>query len=229
MSRIRCSHCVQRQHVRYNFSNYPQYSLPSVWHLVFLFPRTPRASTLRGCEVMQVTTTMNGLSPNATMALIGPGILAVFGIAFVCAWSIEKKRPYLLLLALACGLFGLGACSQVLGWPGDAYLNAVVSGLLYTSAVVAAAEGVLLRARKQQIGNADRRRSTGETQVDGGGRASPRQAQAPSRTQGLLLTRRMLVATIVVLIRVVLRTLTRLGAPPSPVLPGNSQTNLDAI
>ena len=91
---------------------------------------------------------MNGLSPNATMALIGPGILAVFGIAFVCAWSIEKKRPYLLLLALACGLFGLGACSQVLGWPGDAYLNAVVSGLLYTSAVVAAAEGVLLRARK---------------------------------------------------------------------------------
>lgn len=92
---------------------------------------------------------MNGLSPNATMALIGPGILAVFGIAFVCAWSIEKKRHYLLLLALACILFGLAACSQIFAFPNGTYPNAVVSGLLYTSAVVAAAEGILRRADKQ--------------------------------------------------------------------------------
>jgi len=103
-------------------------------------------STRRG---EQVKIAMNGLSPNATMALIGPGILAVFGVVFFCAWLIEKKHVYLLLLAIACGLFGLAACSQILALPSGAYSNAVVSGLLYTSAVVVAAEGILLRAGRQ--------------------------------------------------------------------------------
>ena len=110
---------------------------------------TSRKSAYASDETKQATITMNGLSPNATMALIGPGVLAVFGIAFVCAWAIEKKRHYLLQLALACILFGLATCSQILAFPNGTYPNAVVSGLLYTSAVVAAAEGILRRAERQ--------------------------------------------------------------------------------
>lgn len=91
---------------------------------------------------------MNGPGFNVTMALIGPSILAVFAIVFVCAWLIEKTRHYLLLLALAGLLFGLAAVSQILAMPGDTYSNAVVSGLLYTSAVVSAAEGILRRSQR---------------------------------------------------------------------------------
>lgn len=82
------------------------------------------------------------------MALIGPSILAVFAIVFICAWLIEKERHYLLLLALACVLFGLAVGSQVLAIPHGVSLNAVASGLLYTAAVVAAAEGILRRAQR---------------------------------------------------------------------------------
>lgn len=60
---------------------------------------------------------MNGPGFNVTMALIGPSILAVFAIVFVCAWLIEKTRHYLLLLALAGLLFGLAAVSQILAMP----------------------------------------------------------------------------------------------------------------
>ncbi|WP_367118832.1 GGDEF domain-containing protein, partial [Mesorhizobium sp.] len=89
---------------------------------------------------------MDGAIVRTTLALISPGILFVFGIAFVCAWLIERKRSYLLVLASACGLFALGAISQILGWPSGAGPNAIVSGALYTSAVLAAVEGILLRS-----------------------------------------------------------------------------------
>lgn len=91
---------------------------------------------------------MNGPGSNVTMALIGPSILAVFAIVFICAWLIEKERHYLLLLALACVLFGLAVGSQVLAIPHGVSLNAVASGLLYTAAVVATAEGILRRAQR---------------------------------------------------------------------------------
>ncbi len=48
---------------------------------------------------------MNGVIVRTTLQLITPGILFVFGAAFVCAWLVEKKRNYLLLLAGACVLF----------------------------------------------------------------------------------------------------------------------------
>ncbi|TIO34937.1 GGDEF domain-containing protein [Mesorhizobium sp.] len=89
---------------------------------------------------------MDGAIVRTTLSLISPGILFVFGIAFVCAWLIERKRSYLLVLASACALFALGAISQILGWPPGAGPNAIVSGAIYTSAVLAAAEGILLRS-----------------------------------------------------------------------------------
>lgn len=80
------------------------------------------------------------------MALIGPGILCVFGLCFLWAWVIEKKRHYLLLLAAAPCLFALGVLSQVFGWPKQTGPNAVFSSLLYTTAVLLAAEGILRRS-----------------------------------------------------------------------------------
>jgi diguanylate cyclase (GGDEF)-like protein len=83
-----------------------------------------------------------------TLSLIGPGILVVFGIAFASAWLIDRKRNYLLLLAGACMLFAMGAASQILHCPVDIGLNAMVSGALYTTAVLMAVEGVLLRSER---------------------------------------------------------------------------------
>lgn len=89
---------------------------------------------------------MDGVIVRTTLSLISPGILLVFGIAFVCAWFIERRHSYLLFLAGACVLFASGAMSQILGWPSDAGLSAMVSGILYTSAVLVAAEGILRRS-----------------------------------------------------------------------------------
>ncbi|HEY8336206.1 MAG TPA: GGDEF domain-containing protein [Tardiphaga sp.] len=84
-----------------------------------------------------------------TLVLVVPGILLIFGISFVGAWLMERRRHYLLLLAGACALFALGAASQIFGWPPGPGPNAVVSGALYTAAVVSAAEGLLRRSHKR--------------------------------------------------------------------------------
>jgi diguanylate cyclase (GGDEF)-like protein len=89
---------------------------------------------------------MEGAIVRTTLALIGPAILSVFGIAFLCSWMIERKRGYLLLLAGACALFAFGAGCQILYLPRDAGLNAMISGLFYTAAVLLAVEGTLLRS-----------------------------------------------------------------------------------
>jgi diguanylate cyclase (GGDEF)-like protein len=91
---------------------------------------------------------MDGVVVKTTLQLIAPGILVVFGVAFVCAWLIERKRHYLFLLAGACVLFALGSMSQILSWPPGAGPNAIVSGALYTAAVIVAVEGILLRSGK---------------------------------------------------------------------------------
>ena len=80
------------------------------------------------------------------MALIGPGILCVFGLSFLWAWAIERKRHYLLLLAAAPALFALGVMVQVFYWPPRTQPNALMSGLFYTAAVLLAAEGILRRS-----------------------------------------------------------------------------------
>lgn len=87
--------------------------------------------------------------PNFTVALVAPGVLSVFGLAFLWAWSIERKRDYLLLLAAACFCFGIGSVSQAMQLPSDPGRNALVSGVFHTLAVLLTAEGVLRRSGKK--------------------------------------------------------------------------------
>lgn len=89
---------------------------------------------------------MEGTVVRVTLSLIGPGVMLVFSLAFAGAWAIDRRRPYLLLLGLTCLLFALGAVSQIVYWPRDTGLNAMVSGTLYTAAVLLAAQGILLRS-----------------------------------------------------------------------------------
>lgn len=81
-----------------------------------------------------------------TLSLIGPGILLIFGVAFAATWSIERSRPYLLCLAAACWVFTLAALCQILHWPADTGPNALLSGALYTAAVLLTVQGLLWRA-----------------------------------------------------------------------------------
>lgn len=74
--------------------------------------------------------------------------MTVFGLAFLCAWLVERKRHYLLLLASACLLFTVGAMSQVLGLPPQPGVNALVSGGIYTLAVLLVSEGISVRSNK---------------------------------------------------------------------------------
>jgi len=89
---------------------------------------------------------MDGTVVRVTLSLIGPSIMLVFGLAFAGAWAVDRRRPYLLLLALTCLLFTLGAASQILYWPRDTGANAMVSGTLYTAAVLLAAQAILQRS-----------------------------------------------------------------------------------
>lgn len=81
--------------------------------------------------------------------LIGPGTLAVFGLGFLWAWLIERRRHYLLLITGACMLFVMGALTQIFYLPSDDGLNALVSNAFYTCAVLAVAEGLLRRSGKR--------------------------------------------------------------------------------
>jgi diguanylate cyclase (GGDEF)-like protein len=92
---------------------------------------------------------MDSAIVRTTLQLVLPGILLIFGISFVGAWLLERKRDYLLVLAGACILFALGAASQIFGLPPGIGPNAVVSGAIYTAAVVAASEGLLRRSQKR--------------------------------------------------------------------------------
>lgn len=111
---------------------------------MFFGYEVPPSRNVRG--LLESLSEMNGVIVKTTLQLITPGILFVFGITFVCAWLVEKKRDYLLLLAGACVLFALGAMSQILSLPPSVGPNAIVSGALYTSAVIAAVEGILVRS-----------------------------------------------------------------------------------
>lgn len=83
------------------------------------------------------------------MSLIAPGMFLVFSLVFCCAWLVERRRHYLLLLSLSCTLFCAGAAVQIFHLPDAAYPNAVISSAFYTSAVIAATEGILGRSQKQ--------------------------------------------------------------------------------
>lgn len=82
------------------------------------------------------------------LSLTGPGIVIAFSCAFTLFWLIERRLHYLPVLALSCLLFSLGAISQILYWPNDDGINSLVSGALYTSAVLLNVQGILMRARR---------------------------------------------------------------------------------
>jgi len=81
--------------------------------------------------------------------LIWPGIFVLFGLMFFWAWALEKRRHYLLALSAASVVFAVALWSQIGGWPRGIGPNAVFSGLLYTVAVLTAAEGMLMRSQKR--------------------------------------------------------------------------------
>ena len=83
-----------------------------------------------------------------TLILIVPGIISVFGVTFFCVWLLERRFVYLLFLSAANFLFSLGAASQVLYFPPDDGLNAVLSGALYTGASLCLVHGILRRSDK---------------------------------------------------------------------------------
>jgi diguanylate cyclase (GGDEF)-like protein len=83
------------------------------------------------------------------LALIGPSILCVFGLAFFWAWTIEKTRPYLLLLATAPFCFALAMTMQVFHYPAGFAENALMSGFFDTVAVLLTAEAILRRSGKR--------------------------------------------------------------------------------
>lgn len=92
---------------------------------------------------------MDNVYAELMRALIRPGIFLLFGLVFLWAWSIERKRSWIPYIAIACLALAAAWTAHLLAWPGGIAQNAVFSGFLYTLAVVAACEGLLLRAGKR--------------------------------------------------------------------------------
>jgi len=89
---------------------------------------------------------MNETIPRLVLNLIGPGTISVFGLGFVAAWLIDRQRVYLLALAIACLMFGAGMVVQVFHLPADFAINALLSNLCYTIAVLMVSHGLLRRS-----------------------------------------------------------------------------------
>lgn len=89
---------------------------------------------------------MDGAVIRVILASIVPGVFSVFGVAFLCAWLLDRNRIYLVLLAISCVTFALAEITQILGWPVAEGPNILVAGFLYTVAALASAQGMLLRS-----------------------------------------------------------------------------------
>jgi diguanylate cyclase (GGDEF)-like protein len=79
------------------------------------------------------------------LTLLGPAIALLFTGAFLGVWSRWRRLRYLLWLASTFFLFSTAALSQILLIPRDFGLNAVISCILYTAAVLVFADGLLMR------------------------------------------------------------------------------------
>jgi len=82
-------------------------------------------------------------------ALIRPGIFLLFGLVFLWAWNIDRKRAWLLYIAAACTTLCFAILAHFFLFQGRSAPKAIASSVLYTIAVLAACEGLLLRAGKQ--------------------------------------------------------------------------------
>ena len=89
---------------------------------------------------------MDGSVVRVTLSLIGPGVLLLFGIAFACVWLVDRTRRHALYMAAGCWTFTVGAASQIIYWPRNTGANALVSGALYTLALLLVSQGLLVRA-----------------------------------------------------------------------------------
>lgn len=91
---------------------------------------------------------MSEESTRLVLLLIGPGTLAIFSLAYLWAWSLERKRHYLLLFSAACLAFAVGVLAQIFAWPSNLGHNALLSNTFYTLSVLALSDGLLRRSAK---------------------------------------------------------------------------------
>lgn len=91
---------------------------------------------------------MDNFYADLARVMIRPGIFLLFGVAFLWVWALERKRSWILNVAAACLTLGVAMIFHFLAWPGGAAPASIVSGFLYTIAVLAACEGLLLRVNK---------------------------------------------------------------------------------
>ncbi|MEP9348726.1 GGDEF domain-containing protein [Xanthobacter sp. KR7-225] len=75
----------------------------------------------------------------------GPAFALIVAATFFGAWLSQRQRGYVLLFAITFLAFALASLSQMLRLPYDYGSNAMVSAILYTFAILALVEGVMLR------------------------------------------------------------------------------------
>lgn len=80
------------------------------------------------------------------MILIGPATALLFAAGFLWAWTLDRKRGYLLLFAAAYATFATGMGLQVLARPGDIGIGVPATALLNSAAALALATGLLRRS-----------------------------------------------------------------------------------
>lgn len=79
--------------------------------------------------------------------LVNPSLLVIMGLTVGLLWiAIRQHRPHLALIAAGFMLFSVGVAAQILRYPAELRLNAVVSAVLYSTGASAFALGVVRRS-----------------------------------------------------------------------------------
>lgn len=89
-------------------------------------------------------------SPADIYLYTGPVVAVIFAVAFLGAWLFQRSRRYILLFTAAFLSFAMASLSQMLGIPPDTGANTLVSGALYTLAILFLIEGVWVRLRVKE-------------------------------------------------------------------------------
>lgn len=79
------------------------------------------------------------------LTLSGPGIAALLALIFFGLWSYQRTERYLTLLGGAYLLYALGLSMQILRFPADLGINALITAVLYLIAMILLCQGVLSR------------------------------------------------------------------------------------
>jgi len=79
--------------------------------------------------------------------LVNPSLLVIMGLTVGLLWiAIRQHRPHLALIAAGFMLFSVGVAAQILRYPAELRLNAVVSAVFYSTGASAFALGVVRRS-----------------------------------------------------------------------------------